>query len=313
MPPPDYLIENILPEQCFAVLFSAPAVGKTFLALDWALHVGSGTPWCGLNVKQASVVYIIAEGQGSFGTRVTAWRRDKRIVKGVSLNVPIWRREVELAHVGFPQHPEAFWSLFSTLTPRPRLIVVDTLARCMPGKDENSAQDMGAFIKGVDVLRATGAAVLVLHHEGHLPKRERGSSALRGAADELMRLERDGETDLVLSCIKHREGDEWTPVRLRKRLVEWDDGATGRPFESLVLDAAPPDAASMPSKWLEAIEALRSFGDLGATSGEWFGKCSVRLSRATFYRMAQEVVRRGLVERIGMKTDRFRVVRKGQG
>jgi hypothetical protein len=46
---------------------------------------------------------------------------------------------------------------------QPRLIVIDTLARCFGGGDENSAQDMGKFVQACDQLRrATGAAVLAV-------------------------------------------------------------------------------------------------------------------------------------------------------
>ncbi len=38
-----------------------------------------------------------------------------------------------------------------------RMIILDTLARCFGGNDENDARDMGAFIRGCDDLkRRTG-------------------------------------------------------------------------------------------------------------------------------------------------------------
>lgn len=47
------------------------------------------------------------------------------------------------------------------------MIILDTLARCFGGNDENDARDMGAFIRGCDELkRRTGATVLVVHHSG---------------------------------------------------------------------------------------------------------------------------------------------------
>jgi hypothetical protein len=48
-----------------------------------------------------------------------------------------------------------------------RMVVIDTLARCFGGNDENDARDMGAFIEGCDVIKQkTGATVLVVHHSG---------------------------------------------------------------------------------------------------------------------------------------------------
>ena len=59
------------------------------------------------------------------------------------------------------------------------MVVIDTLARCFGGNDENDARDMGAFIEGCDVIKQkTGATVLVVHHSGKDEgKGARGSSA----------------------------------------------------------------------------------------------------------------------------------------
>ena len=48
---------------------------------------------------------------------------------------------------------------------QPRMVVVDTLARSLPGGDENSATDMGLVIEACEsIQRALGATVLLVHH-----------------------------------------------------------------------------------------------------------------------------------------------------
>ena len=66
-----------------------------------------------------------------------------------------------------------------------QLVIIDTLARSMGAGDENSSQDMGAFIAACDqIRRATGATVLIVHHSGKSSNAgARGSSALLGAVD----------------------------------------------------------------------------------------------------------------------------------
>src|SRR6202007_2191353 len=78
---------------------------------------------------------------------------------------------------------------FLSLNPGDKAMVfIDTLARCMNG-DENSAKDMSAAIKGADYIREqVKGGVVIVHHEGWSAKRVRGSSALQGAPDAVIRV-----------------------------------------------------------------------------------------------------------------------------
>jgi hypothetical protein len=101
----------------------------------------------------------------------------------------------------------------ASLSEPPRLLVVDTMARSMVGGDENAVQDVGEFIAAVDGLCP---ARFVVHHTGHEASRERGSSALSGAADLRVKLERAGKSYRVeLTCEKQKDAREWDPITLR--------------------------------------------------------------------------------------------------
>nr|WP_253880177.1 AAA family ATPase [Paracoccus aminovorans] len=88
----------------------------------------------------------------------------------------------------------------------PSLIVVDTLARTMGAGDENTAKDMGMFIKSIDLLReVTGAHVMVIHHSGKdASKGARGSGSLRAAVDTEIELTR---TDDVVTAEARKQRD----------------------------------------------------------------------------------------------------------
>ena len=59
------------------------------------------------------------------------------------------------------------------------MVVIDTLARAMPGADENSAQEVGIVIAGCDCVRdALGCTVVPIHHSGKdVARGARGTSA----------------------------------------------------------------------------------------------------------------------------------------
>jgi hypothetical protein len=109
--------------------------------------------------------------------------------------------------------------------PRDAFVVLDTLARNFGGGDENRQQDMNAFVKGGDALRAglPGSTLLVVHHAGkNRGQGDRGSSVLRGAVDAKMELVRLVEKDtgrrtdkLILKCVTQKDAPECSTIYLR--------------------------------------------------------------------------------------------------
>lgn len=109
-----------------------------------------------------------------------------------------------------------------------RLIVLDTLARCFAGGDENRASDMGAFIAGCDYIKnQTGATILVVHHIGKdATAGARGSSALRAACDYEFSVGRiPDELGYVLKHTKSKDSRELADraYRLSEHLLFVDD------------------------------------------------------------------------------------------
>ena len=96
------------------------------------------------------------------------------------------------------------------------LIVVDTLARVALGADENNAKDMGRVVDGLDELkRQTGATIMVIHHTRKDGGSERGSSALRGAADAMILCERaepGGSLGVRLECAKMKDDEPFADI-----------------------------------------------------------------------------------------------------
>jgi len=162
------LIENEL-----AVLYGRPKTGKTFAAIDIGLSVATGRDFHGLRVGEPRpVVYVIAEGNPKlFGLRCKAWLA-KRGMRRPPATFQILPARVAM------NDPAAVRDLIGRIG-RPALVVIDTLTRTLNG-DENSPADMAKFVSGCDELRdETGAAVLVVHHEGKT--QDRGPMATPGS------------------------------------------------------------------------------------------------------------------------------------
>jgi len=211
MPAPSYLVDGLLPEVGLTEVFGASGAGKSFLALDLALCVAAEVPWPGRAVSGGWVIYVVAEGLAGFGARYRAWTA----ARGVD-SVPRFRVLPEAVNLLDSALVDRLDRTLATLPEPPALVVVDTMARSMAGGDENSAQDVGRFVAAVDGLVPDGAR-LVVHHAGHEGDRERGSTALRAAADVVMQMRSEGAGGgaLALTCAKAKDLAPFVSVRLR--------------------------------------------------------------------------------------------------
>jgi len=209
LPPPSWLLEELVPAGGFNVLFGPSGAGKSFLALDWSLCIAAGLSWYGREAKPGWVLYIAAEGVSGLNRRAQAWQhaRNQPDVEQIrflpeAVNL-LDRQELHAAQRTLDELPEP-----------PALIVIDTMARTMVGGDENAARDVGMFIAAVDKLAAdSGAARIVVHHTGKNGEDERGSSALRGAADMMHALKPEA-AELELTCVKAKDSEPYNPWRL---------------------------------------------------------------------------------------------------
>ena len=160
LPTPAPLIDRTLDLRSVAVLAGRWGTCKSFAAQDWAACVATGRPWQGRQVVQGTVLYVAAEGAYGLDQRLAAWEftyhhdidPQALAVLPEPINLLDSGAVNELADAARGRH----------------LVIIDTLARCMPGGDENSARDMGLAVDALyRIQRATeGGTVLAVHHTG---------------------------------------------------------------------------------------------------------------------------------------------------
>jgi len=287
--PPAWLLADYLAVNALSVLYGLPGSAKTFLALAWALCIAMGLEWIDRAVKRGNVVYVAAEGGSGLGQRITAFADSHELAAPDGIH--FIHEPVNLLEA---RDVDALIAATTALSPV--LYVVDTLSRCMAGGDENSAQDVGRVIASTDrIRRATGAAVLIVHHTGKDGLAERGSSALRGAADVMFALEND---DGVLTLKGSKQHKDAPPVADRQlRLVAVGSSCLVEPEDSVSTFGR---LERMDRLALEALNAIAL--EDGATYSQWrdaamddkHGKVS--MSRATFSRSRKRLVDAGLVQ-----------------
>jgi RecA-family ATPase len=177
------LVKGILEREQISIVFGEPGCGKTFLALDLALHVAAGLPWVDRAVFAGAAVYAAAEAGRGIVNRVAAFKQLKSA--GDAVPFAAITSPIDLCHADtndVERLIEAIWA--AQLVPL-RLLVIDTVSRALAGGNENAPDDMGALVRSLDQLRhALACHVLAVHHAGKdLARGSRGHSLLRCAVD----------------------------------------------------------------------------------------------------------------------------------
>lgn len=285
LPDPEPLIEGVLDKGSIALLYGRWGTGKSFLALDWACCVATGRAWQGRRTERERVLYVAAEGAYGLKGRLDAWETGWRTtVPGVgSLDVlpaPVnLTRGVEVAELAALVEVNRYG-----------LVVVDTLARCMVGADENSAKDCGEVVDALHRIReASGrGVVLAVHHAGKDGRTFRGSSAFEAGADTVYAVHRDGAV-IVLEREKRKDGPVADTHRLRLVPIE------GTP-------SAVVKASHLGETHLDRAAVLLShFQSHFATTGAHASELREvsELPKATFYRALNDLVKRGELVNVG--------------
>lgn len=252
----DYVLKSFLPAQSLCSIYGPSGSYKSFLAVSWACHIATGMKWAGKRVTPGAVLYVVGEGGVGVPRRIKAWEQlhGHQADNLWLVNRPVFPvRESEVSEVLL-----AARQIEAECGVPVRLVVIDTLARCFGGNDENDARDMGAFIEGCDTIKQkTGATVLVVHHSGKdEAKGARGSSSFRAALDAEFNVKREGEGKaLILACTKMKDSEEPERKAYDLRTAELYTDEDGELICSLVVRDEPREAREVEPE-LENVSRL---------------------------------------------------------
>lgn len=237
-PNPEPLINGVLDMSSCVWLIGQAGSFKSFVALDWAAHVGLGREWRGHRVRQGLVIYVVAEGDRGMKLRQAAWRREHGEAMKDVLFLPEPVQADERRRPG-----EGGWSVLVEACRRlqPVLVIIDTQARVTIGLKENDNSDMSYYAEQADrIKRVTGACVLTVHHMGRKGDDARGASSIDGAQDAEIKVVRKGK-GLTFDLVTDKQKDQVEAAQMTltmRRSEGGNDPVSGRDLSSLIIDHA---------------------------------------------------------------------------
>lgn len=248
-----WLVESLWAAEGVGVIGGTPKSCKTWLALDLAVAVASGSPALGrFPVPTAGPVlaYGAEDGPEQLRDRLMAITRAKNLnladLDLFLLTVPSLRLDSALDRARLDATVERL---------RPRLLLLDPFVR-LHRLDENSAADMAALLGELrDLQRRHHLAIILVHHLRKNAAATLGGQALRGSGD----LHAWGDSNLYLRrrddhlslSIEHRAASAPDPLRLVLR----DDPV---PHLAVVDSAQMPDQSSGPALTDRVLDLIRA-------------------------------------------------------
>ena len=210
--PVNWLVQDVIPEKSFVALYGPPASFKSFIAMDIAECIASGRPWLGKEINGTGpVLYIAGEGHGGIGARIAAIKQHHKTPDSSQLYVVRSMINLRSSVDDFTNLILAIDELVQLIGVQLRMIVIDTLARAFGGGNENSSDDMGAFIQATGKIQNRyKCSLMLLHHAGKdTTKGLRGHSSLLGAVDTQMEIIRFPQTrEGLILMSKQKDGED---------------------------------------------------------------------------------------------------------
>jgi hypothetical protein len=202
--PVRWLVKDLLPIPSVALLHAPGGKIKTYSMFDLSTSVSMGEPWLGFEVEQGTVL-IIDEESGNERIK----RRLHMTMQGHEAPKDLPLAYITLGAFDFTLNSEDWRDLQATIfTTEAKLIIVDALVDVMLGGDENAVKDVQPVFHSLRrVAEATESCILLVHHDNKIGG-YRGSSAMQGAVDVMIAVDKDDDSNhLNFFCEKSRDAE----------------------------------------------------------------------------------------------------------
>jgi hypothetical protein len=225
VPPPvqNTVVRGILHKGSITLIFGMPKSGKSFLATDLALAVAddSRANWMGHRIMQhGPVLYVACEGHGGFWKRLRAMIPTDQLAPeqfALARGRPKLIIDPEAKGYTWVPHPDdvtqACNRVHAKLHKPPVLVVIDTVFRSFGGANVNDSAHMNAYVAAAQEIADCGIAVLLVHHTTKTNNTPAGSVSLIGAADTLVKVEKNKDNGSHVWEVQEAKDDAETPPR----------------------------------------------------------------------------------------------------
>jgi len=251
-----WLIRHIWGRSAVGILGGAPKTCKSWLGLEMALSVASGTKVLGhfmVDDPGPALVYLAEDALPHVRRRIESLCRHKRL----RLQAPaLFVITATALRLDLESDQKRLWATVERI--RPKLLLLDPLVR-LHRLEENSSTEISRLLAYLrELQRSLDVAVVLVHHASKRMRSDpgqalRGSSDLHAFGDSNGYLARCGEH--VMLTVEHRSAKALPPFAMR--LVS---NAEETDTHLEIVGAAAVNGSSTPSLEEAVLEALAKAG-----------------------------------------------------
>jgi hypothetical protein len=234
------LVKGLIYQGDTGMFYGDSGSGKSFLAVDMGLSIARGVPFLGMKTAKGAVLYQAGEGGKGLLKRLKAYRQEHQVTDALPFvllpeKVNLFDRDGDVD--ALIEECTAWKAAFSDPL---SLIVIDTFSAASTGANENASEDMGRMLDaGHRLNKATGAAVVWVHHKNAGGLRERGHTSFRANIETVVEVIKDPETkERTLHLVKLKDGEDGLKLGFELQSVTLGSDDDGDPITSCVVRPA---------------------------------------------------------------------------
>jgi hypothetical protein len=275
-PPIEWILDQLISTGSVNLFYGEPGSKKTYALLSLAVCVALGRPWLGfLTITQRVLIIDEESGERRLTLRLAAAIRGEFGDE----NTPI--EFISLAGFSLDNLVDVDELQLLILSRGVGVVIIDALTDVMSG-DENSKKDTQPVFTALrKIAETTNVAIILIHHSNKGGSDYRGSSAIKGALDLMVKVESDEDSRFI--NFKTEKARDVEPTKFAARATWTEDQFYLTEAESQERSKPLSKSKSYVLRFLEENGASPLPDIIGAAD-----QCSANAARLAVYDLVKE-------------------------
>ena len=232
----EWLIDSLVVRRTINMIVGKSGDTKSFLALHMGLGLAHNQSFFGLdsdNDNEIPVIFNALEGAYGLKNRIDGWCKHYRLEHPDNFRVlegnPILNDDKSV---------DEYIKYLQSINFKDGLLFIDTYNQATPSMDENSAGATGQVMANCQkIIQTTRATIFLIHHTGKSDDSEyRGSSAIMGSLDTMIRVKNTGKDWYEWTIKKIKDGEVGTSYKYKTHQIDLGVTAKGRNKNTLIIE-----------------------------------------------------------------------------